>query len=767
MSNDSSIPNQPQINKGSAQGAAHEHFRDNPTASTTPTEIATHNAGQSVGPAPNKWQNIPAEMQALNQWVVAGSDKVPYIVISGRTHKASPADGPWMTFADACGYAGSNNLSIGIVLTASDPFACVDMDVKDSLSVDKKTGLTLVEPQWTTQDHVNEFTNFINIAKTYTEISVGGKGAHLWVKGGVGRGRRNEQWEVYDRERYIICTGNSVTNVRWDKQADGTMPITACEQGLHAIEARQNLLDGLIKEIGKSGDDELDELEELPQEVDDETILQIATNSANGEKFNRLYTGDLTGYDSASEADHALIEMLCFFSRSNEQVRRMFLASKLGKREKVVKRGAEYINRSITVVRPSIKRAKARWERENQIAEAQFEEWKEIGMVDVVNGLLDDHIAANEAHQPSTFSPLVGTENKLVAKSLAEFMQEEQFIEFLIDDIFRRGGLYAITGLTGSGKTGIGVTTAMLVACGLPFGQNETTTTNVLYIAGENPSDIRMRFRALTTYYPDTYKHTANSIQVIDQSFLLEHKLHELEEIIDYNNIGLVIVDTDQAVYGGDDTKNDLRLLHAKRARQLTKRPSKPTVIMQCHATKYGESLQPRGGSSFINELDGNYCCTFDKNIDTATLKPDENKWRGDRSLAEMKFHATYPKYNTDNKGRPISTPIFTAMAVNLHNVLNQIEEPTQNVEFDEFMFNHIGEMVQRGDYPSQTNLSRGKGLAEVKVLWTGTGATQRTVIDSIARLTKAGRVTKAPKLSHTNTEYLITVEHNGKGSQR
>ena len=137
----------------------------------------------------------------------------------------------------------------------------------------------------------------------------------------------------------------------------------------------------------------------------------------------------------------------------------------------------------------------------------------------------------------------------------------------------------------------------------------------------------------------------------------------------------------------------------------------------------------PRGGSSFLNELDGNLCCVFDRETAIVTLSPDQNKWRGERFI-DIKFKADFPPHIQDRKGRQIGVPIFTPIDSGLENVHNQlnefacnkaIDDSIQNAEFDEFMFNHIGELVKRGKYPSESNLSRKHGLKEVKRLWTAT----------------------------------------------
>lgn len=47
-------------------------------------------------------------------------------------------------------------------------------------------------------------------------------------------------------------------------------------------------------------------------DLEDEVLLEKARNATNGEKFERLWSGETAGYDSHSEADMALCCLLAF-----------------------------------------------------------------------------------------------------------------------------------------------------------------------------------------------------------------------------------------------------------------------------------------------------------------------------------------------------------------------------------------------------------------------------------------------------------------------
>jgi hypothetical protein len=68
--------------------------------------------------------------------------------------------------------------------------------------------------------------------------------------------------------------------------------------------------------------------------------------------------------------------------------------------------------------------------------------------------------------------------------------------DYLIDGILQRGFCYSMTAPTGTGKTAIALTFAAHVAMGSSLDKIDVEQGRVLYLAGENPDDIRMRWIA-------------------------------------------------------------------------------------------------------------------------------------------------------------------------------------------------------------------------------------------------------------------------------
>ena len=80
-------------------------------------------------------------------------------------------------------------------------------------------------------------------------------------------------------------------------------------------------------------------------ELTDEEVIRLAGRARNSAKFEALYRGDTSGYNSPSEADQALISLLAFYTQDSEQLDRLYRQSGLC-RSKWLDR-SDYRNRTI------------------------------------------------------------------------------------------------------------------------------------------------------------------------------------------------------------------------------------------------------------------------------------------------------------------------------------------------------------------------------------------------------------------------------------
>ena len=83
-------------------------------------------------------------------------------------------------------------------------------------------------------------------------------------------------------------------------------------------------------------------------------------------------------------------------------------------------------------------------------------------------------------------------------KTSAEFIKDFVSPDPLIEGLLNRGYVYALTGHTGRGKTAIALLLAVLVALARKLGELEVEQGRVLVFAGENPTDVHMRWIAMS-----------------------------------------------------------------------------------------------------------------------------------------------------------------------------------------------------------------------------------------------------------------------------
>lgn len=190
----------------------------------------------------------------------------------------------------------------------------------------------------------------------------------------------------------------------------------------------------------------------------------------------------------------------------------------------------------------------------------------------------------------------------------AQFIARFTPPEYLVDGILQRGYLYSLTARTGAGKTAVAMYGAQAIARGEPWHGKETTKGGVLFLAGENPDDIRARYLVLA----DQHKFVPGNVSihfvdgVIDIAANLQRIKDEAQNVPD---LRLVIVDTAAAYFRGDDANSNAQQgAYARLLRQLTFLPGLPTVLVCCHPVKNAtrENLIPLGGGAFLNEVDGN-----------------------------------------------------------------------------------------------------------------------------------------------------------------
>jgi putative DNA primase/helicase len=276
-------------------------------------------------------ESLPEALRAIPHWMGTRferrkdgkTDKPPYRVVSAlptiKADKTNPEN--WTTFEEAWGaYERGAVDAIGFVFSKDDSFFVVDCDHV----IDPETGE--IDPA---------AADVIHALDSYTELSCSGRGVHVVGHGtkpeyaGCRSGKLGFRIEVYDNARFVVMTGERMTEVAGPKD-------------------RQDELLVLCGKLWPKSEKLYSKRPEHPGPVDleDQDLLERARRSRTGAKFRRLYdAGDTTGYASASEADFGLLNALIFWTAGErDQIMRLFEASALYRGKD---KHRDYVRRSV------------------------------------------------------------------------------------------------------------------------------------------------------------------------------------------------------------------------------------------------------------------------------------------------------------------------------------------------------------------------------------------------------------------------------------
>lgn len=211
--------------------------------------------------------HVPEEMKAKKNWVPRRG-KRPF----GKSNDPST----WLSFDEAV------SKGRGAVCFALDGDGLVALDLDDCIDDGGKL-------------HPNA-RKIINLCPSYTEISLSGHGLHVF---GFAKlpfaGRKKGVIEIYGANRFIAVTGNTF-------------------EDRHELKCIQAGIDILIRRFFTERKQPVMPRPRMTSNLDDRALLDRITQSPQGDKFMRLWKGDISGYPSHSEADMALCRILAFWT---------------------------------------------------------------------------------------------------------------------------------------------------------------------------------------------------------------------------------------------------------------------------------------------------------------------------------------------------------------------------------------------------------------------------------------------------------------------
>lgn len=363
--------------------------------------------------------NIPAELRQIPQWVCWKAkpgkngkiDKVPFDPKTGRA--ASSTDpATWGVFEQAVatsknggGYAG-----IGFVLGGG-PYVGVDLD-------DCRNPKTGVIDTWAWE--------IVQKLNTYTEISPSGKGLRMFLKGELKNpGRRKGKIECYVTGRFLTVTGHRV---------EGT-PNAVMDRQQEILAFHESVF-GKQKPPAKKQPP----TQQATGLLSDDDIIARA-KPGKDEVLARLWTGDISGYPSQSEADQALCNKLAFYTgKDPEQMDRLFRQSGLYRqkweredyRNRTIENAINDTKEVYTGGRISAEEAFALdWDGTPEGGRASFRpgDFTDVGQARVLARVYGNLLRFTTATNYLVYDGKVWNESSVKAHELAQQLTEQQLAE--------------------------------------------------------------------------------------------------------------------------------------------------------------------------------------------------------------------------------------------------------------------------------------------------------------------------------------------------
>ena len=166
----------------------------------------------------------------------------------------------------------------------------------------------------------------INTLQCYAEISPSGSGIRVFFRAAPGL--------EYDRQRYYINNRSSGLEIYIAGMTKKFLTFTGNALRKDPVEVRGPEVLEIVRKYMKRPQ-KAEERQAGPSGsrrliLSDEEVLRKAEAASNGLKFMRLYSGDISGYSSQSEADQALCNILAFWTGGDAgQIDRLFRSSGL------------------------------------------------------------------------------------------------------------------------------------------------------------------------------------------------------------------------------------------------------------------------------------------------------------------------------------------------------------------------------------------------------------------------------------------------------
>ncbi len=247
-------------------------------------------------------------------------------------------------------------------------------------------------------------------------------------------------------------------------------------------------------------------------------------------------------------------------------------------------------------------------------------------------------------------------------KTLTEFFDEYEPLNYVVEPLIDAGGLYTLTGRTGSCKTAFLILMSIALACARSdLLRNTIEPGRVAYLTCENPRNFRMRMKAAFGELGLNYKEYENDLLIQDwfgtpEDMVASLKLHEKD-----GPFKMIVIDTLASFFPGDNSNDNTQVMAFLRGvRPLAELNGSPAVILAAHPVKNAadDNLIPYGGGAILNEVDGNL--TMHLESATRTTLHWQGKIRGvEFDPLTFELREITSTLVTDKRGNPIRLPFL------------------------------------------------------------------------------------------------------------
>jgi hypothetical protein len=598
---------------------------------------------------------IPQELRSRAQWCLAGDDKRPLQL--NKTNASTIDPRTWSTFDAVYAKALEYGLGMGYVLSKLDPFTCIDLDIKTDSS----------------DEHKNRVHKIVSEFASFTERSVSGNGYHIWLKGNVEQGRKRDGVEVYSSERFIVCTGNIEKNL--------------------PIEDRQPLLATLYYQMSPD-EEEIELPPDLPEIECDQKILERLFSSENKERVESLWnaTWEKIGHTDHSKADMALLQTIAFYTPNNEQLKRLFVQSKLGQRAKAKR--PDYLPRTIKKVRLNQSRdARASEEcilHGSRIAEVLLKNWR-----------------AKRNSRIKFYSP----------QELAKL----PLMSWVVKGVLPESGLASVYGAPSAGKSFLVLDLLAHLSAGDYWFGRKTTKRDIAYVAFEGMEGINQRVRAFQKQFKLLENDKFNVVRAPTINLLEDNDRKEfvaaMKERLLTNSV--ICLDTLAASAPGMDENSSEGM--GKLIGEVTKiQQEVGGLIILVHHSGKDDKRGLRGWSGLQGALDCAIKVT--KNADGRCYW-EVTKSKDGKDGIGRSFQLTTVLLEHDEDGEPVTSCVVSPI-----NNAEQFDDAFSNDKIDEFVLQWIEKELSNGNYPTGRSLESQRRDMRITL-------TQLQLRDAISRL--------------------------------